>query len=77
VSSALPSGFIEWLDEMPCSPEGFLVQAARGETRIVPHAEALAEWRTRNRPRRGFPRRERRQNQVKLLGYLIEREEER
>jgi hypothetical protein len=76
-SAPLPEGFFEWLDTAPCTPNGVIVQVGH-ETRVVPRAVALAEWRARN-PEQGtrdrFPRLERRQNQVRLLSHLLEREE--
>lgn len=77
-SAPLADEFWSWLDEQPCTATGMLVQTGRGETRVVPREVALSEWRARHQQqqrRRRDPGIERRRNELKLLGVLLEREE--
>jgi hypothetical protein len=77
----LSAEFWAWLDQMPCSPEGVLVQEGH-ETRVRPAVSVFAEWRSQMRgsapqpvrsPR--FPEVEKRRNQLALIAYQLAKEE--
>jgi hypothetical protein len=67
--------FFDWLDGQPRTPTGVLATMPNGETRNLRVRSVFAEWRARNPPQRSFPQRERRTNQLALLGYLLDKEE--
>ena len=46
MTDAPPPEFFEWLDTLPSTPNGVMIQVGR-ETRVVPRSVALAEWRSR------------------------------
>ena len=76
----LSTEFFDWLDEMPCTPEGVLVQEGH-ETRVRPAVSVFAEWRSQlrggvpqpARPPRS-PEAEKRRNQLALMAYQLEKE---
>jgi hypothetical protein len=75
-NAPLPDEFFEWLDTVPCTATGVIVQVGH-ETRVVPRAVAFAEWRSRHPEQRARrdPKLERRRNQLTLLGALLEKEQ--
>jgi hypothetical protein len=69
--------FFDLLDEVPRTPTSLLVQD-RGELRSFPIAAAakVFERRARERGTSRFPRLERARHQLRLLDYLLEKEDQ-